>query len=83
MRELAASVQQNRKLPISLYGSIRSEDGRRITVTVTELSSDRCKLDSSEMLPVGAVVWLDVPGRKPISASVHWSMIGKSGLRFI
>jgi hypothetical protein len=83
MRGLAASVQQNRTLPISLYGSIRFGDGRRIADTVTVVSSDRCKLDSSEMLPVGAVVWLDVPGRKPISASVHWSMIGKSGLRFL
>jgi hypothetical protein len=83
MRGLATSVQQNRTLPITLYGSIRVGDGRRIAVTVTEISSDRCKLDTPEMLPVGAVVWLDVPGRKPISASVHWSVIGKSGLRFL
>ena len=66
-----------------LHGTLRLGDGQRLSVTVTGISADRCQVAVSEMLPVDAVVRLDVPGREPVHASVHWSIVGKSGLLFV
>ena len=68
---------------VLLYGSLRLGNGQRYPVTVTHISSDRCQVQLHDMLPLGAVVQLDVPGRDPVNASVHWTVIGKTGLLFI
>lgn len=69
--------------PVLLYGSLRLGDGQRLAVTITNVSPDGCKLDVSEMLPVGAVVELDVPDRMVMHANVRWSTQCRAGLQFV
>jgi hypothetical protein len=35
------------------------------------------------LLPIGAVVELDIPGHQVVSASIGWSTLSTAGLRFI
>ena len=64
-------------------GLLCLEDGQRLKVTITELDADACKLDVPEMLPVGAVVELDVPDRELAHACVRWSTHDRAGLQFV
>ena len=69
--------------PVLLYGSLRLGTGQRLPVTITELLSDGCRVDVPELLPVGAIVRLDIPGRIPAQASVQWSTHDRAGLHFV
>jgi len=70
-------------MPAYLSASVRFGDGKRVAATITDLSSDGCKISSRQMLPVGELVELMVPGRESFQASVRWSTVDKAGLKFI
>jgi hypothetical protein len=70
-------------MPVYLCGSLGLRDGRSLFVTITDLSSEGCKIRSTQMLPIGEIVRLEVPGRDTVRASVRWSMSGEAGLRFV
>lgn len=69
--------------PVFLYGSLRLGAGQRLPVTIIELCPDGCGLDVPELLPLGAIVRLEIPGRLPAQARVQWSTNDKAGLQFV
>ncbi len=69
--------------PMCLSASLIFQDGRSLSVTITQLSHLGCKLSTEEMLPVSEVVRIEVPGQEMPEARVHWSMFGKAGLLFL
>lgn len=68
---------------IYVSASVRLSDGRKISVVLTDASSDGCKVSCRQVLPIGEIVELAVPGRATIHASVRWWTPGNAGLQFI
>jgi hypothetical protein len=83
MRRMAGWVKRADRASVHLSGSLRFRNGQRHMVTITDVSPDGCKLFIGEMLPIGSVVLLDLPGQETVRASVRWSMVGKAGLLFL
>lgn len=58
-------------------------NGRKLPVTIIDLSPSGCKIRCLHMLPIGEVVQLEMPAFQPNAASIRWSLPGVAGLRFI
>jgi hypothetical protein len=83
MRRASRLIKSGHRAAVNLSGSVRFRDGARLPVTVTSLSQNGCKLQAAGLLPIGAVVDLDIPGHQLVSASIGWSTLSTAGLRFI
>lgn len=76
-------VKRADRAPVRLNGSIHLSNGRRVPVTVTDVSAEGCKVASNHMLPIGEIVQLAIQGRDMVPVSIRWTILGKAGLRFI
>jgi hypothetical protein len=83
VRRLVDWVKRQERVPVYLAGSVRLNDGKKLAVIITDLSSDGCKVQSRQMLPIGEIVELAVPGRVSLHASIRWSLAGETGLQYI
>lgn len=83
MRRVRRWSKKSNRPPADLCGTLTLQDGRALSITITDLSHLGCKLTTAEMLPVSEIVELEVPGRELARARVHWSMFGKAGLLFL
>ena len=83
MRRVQKWSKKSSKSPVDLCGRLTLQDGRALSITITDLSHLGCKLTTGEMLPVSEIVELEVAGRESARARVHWSMFGKAGLLFL
>jgi PilZ domain len=57
--------------------------GRKVAVTIIDMSKGGCKIRCLRILPIGEVVELEIPAFQPNLANVRWSLPGISGLPFI
>jgi hypothetical protein len=57
--------------------------GRKLPVTIIDMSQGGCKIRCLHCLPIGEIVQLVIPAFHPYAASIRWSLPGKAGLRFI
>jgi len=71
------------RMPVRLRGSLALSDGRIIPVIVAELSDSGCRVECTEVLPIGVPFQLEVAGRDRTCVSERWSTVGKAALVFI
>jgi hypothetical protein len=57
--------------------------GRKLPVTIVDMSGRGCKIRCFHILPIGEVVELEIPAFQPNIATIRWSLPGLAGLRFI
>jgi hypothetical protein len=53
-----------------------------MSVIITDISSDGCKLSCRKTLPIGEFIELSVPGCAIFKAQVRWWRSGEAGLFF-
>ena len=83
MRRMPGWISRADRKPVYLCGSLGLRDGRSLFVTLTDVSSEGCRIRTTQILPIGEVVRLEVPGRESVRASIRWSLSGEAGLRFV
>ena len=74
-------IDRAEREPASFPGIIELSHGRRLPVTITNVSIAGCQVACSETLPIGALIQLQV-GQEQLAADVRWASDGKAGLRF-
>ena len=57
--------------------------GRKLPVTIIDMSERGCKIRCLHILPIGEIVELVIPAFQPNIASVRWSLPGVTSLIFI
>jgi len=76
-------ISRDDRVPAGLCGSAQRADGSQISVTVSDLSRDGCRLDFvGEGLRIGEWVDLRTDGQEKVRGQVRWALLGSAGLRF-
>jgi hypothetical protein len=57
-------------------------EGKRLPVTITNISKDGCQVECLETLPIGQSVRIELAGNIETDACVRWALLGRAGLRF-
>ncbi|MGN6848027.1 MAG: PilZ domain-containing protein [Sphingomicrobium sp.] len=70
-------------MPVHLNASLHLSGGRKVPAVISDLSSDGCKISIRQMLEVGEIVELIVPGRDSFRARIRWATVKCAGLLFI
>jgi hypothetical protein len=63
---------------ILIYG-----EGKRIPVTITNISADGCQVEGADAVPIAENVRLELAGNISADATVRWAVMGRAGLRFV
>jgi hypothetical protein len=76
-------ISRDDRVPAGLCGSAQRADGSQISVTVSDLSRDGCRLDfNGDGLRIGEWVDLQADGQQKMRGQVRWALLGSAGLRF-
>ncbi len=78
---LPSWIDRDDRKPASIAGFLTVTDGRKIPVTITNLSSVGCRVECDETLPIAQTVRLNVRD-KSVDCHVRWALPGVAGLRF-
>ena len=82
MDRLPGWVERNRRETTAFPGIVVLAEGRRLPVTMTNISAEGCQVKCLEALPIGQTVRLELAGDIKAEASVRWAIPGRAGLRF-
>ena len=63
--------------------SLTDSDGGRITVMVTDISSEGCRLETDGSLAIGEHVVIDVPKYGSFAAQIRWALGNEAGAVFL
>ena len=66
----------------NLMAVIRRQKHANETIQIVDISVDGCGFRSRRPMPVGARLWLGLPGLETWAATVAWFEDGQGGLRF-
>ena len=76
-------MNESNSTPVRLRGSLALSDGRVIPVIVAELSDSGCRVECTEVLPIGVPFQLEIAGRNRTCVSARCSTVGKAAWVFI
>ena len=82
MDRLPGWIDRERREPTSYPAVVMLADGRRLAVTITNISHQGCQVQCKRTLPIGQSVKLELAGSIKANASVRWAVSGTAGLRF-
>ena len=66
----------------NMMAVVRQQKRPNETIHIVDISPEGCGFRSRWPMPIGARVWLGLPGLETWSATVAWFEDGKGGLRF-
>ncbi len=67
---------------VILRGTAVLSDSREVSVRLTNISREGCRVESGESLRIGERLHLRIEALDGIAAVVRWSLEGTAGLRF-
>jgi hypothetical protein len=67
------SSRKSRRVALDLGAGLRQRGGTGVSIQILDLSVDGFRASTHLNLPVGADVWLRLPGLEPYQARVAWS----------
>jgi PilZ domain len=82
-REQQDWIVRSARRNVSLTGAATRADGNSMRILVSDLSYQGCKIYSQNLLDVGEVLKVTVPGFGAINAQVRWTADEKAGLSFL
>ncbi|HZF42125.1 MAG TPA: PilZ domain-containing protein [Sphingomonadaceae bacterium] len=68
--------------PVSIQATLRRQGETKFNANVADLSESGFRVESHYLIPMGAQVWLTLPGLAAIPATVAWSSGNSLGCRF-
>jgi hypothetical protein len=66
----------------NMMAIVRQQKRPYETIHILDISPEGCGFRSRSPMPVGARVWLGLPGLETWAATIAWFEDGKGGLRF-
>jgi hypothetical protein len=85
-------MEPNRRMPgwigrrdreaVAIPGSVTLPGGRILPVTIRDLSSEGCRIECDETLPIAASVVVDF-GCSSARGHVRWALDGQAGLKLL
>ena len=76
-------IDRSERRPVRVTAIASLPDGGEISVRLTDISNEGCKLETDDHLPIGSRITLDLPRLGEITAQVRWSLPGRAGIRFV
>ena len=82
MDRLPGWIDRENRQATSYPAIVTLADGRRLAVTITNISHQGCQVECTETLPIGQAVGIELAGGINADGSVRWAVPGSAGLRF-
>ncbi len=67
----------------SVEAVVRRDDGRELSVRLTNLSDDGCRLETAADLTIGERLQITIPHKGDFPAQIRWSLQGSAGAQFV
>lgn len=68
---------------VAINAVVHRDDGSRQSVTLSNLSSDGCRIESDGDFRIGERLQIAVPGMGQLNAQIRWALPGSAGARFL
>jgi PilZ domain-containing protein len=68
---------------INVDATVLRADGARVTVKLTNLSDEGCRLETPELFRIGEHVSIALPRMGSVRAQVRWALPGVAGTQFV
>ncbi|HVL79054.1 MAG TPA: PilZ domain-containing protein [Sphingomicrobium sp.] len=75
-------VSRNDRQDARIDAVIHRTDGDKVTVTLTNLSYEGCRIEAGDTFRIGERVRIAIPRVGTIDAQVRWALDGKAGAQF-
>lgn len=75
-------IKRAPRFEVEYQGTILDEDGRELSVRVTDINKSGCRILSGETLPIGKKVLVRLPKLGDCSAQIRWSFGEDAGAAF-
>ncbi|HET7709152.1 MAG TPA: PilZ domain-containing protein [Sphingomicrobium sp.] len=81
MREPGFTPRNDRR-PVDLAALVHRDAGPPLSVLVTDLTDEGCRLSGEETLRIGEEIRVEIPHVGYLNAQVRWALDGEAGARF-
>jgi hypothetical protein len=81
-RRMQGWVSRNDRHDARIDAVVHRPEGEKVSVTLTNLSYEGCRIESDKMFRIGEHVRIAVPRVGTIDAQVRWSLEGSAGAQF-
>ena len=68
---------------VAIDAVVHWDDGRKVSVTLTNFSEEGCRIESDLHLRIGERLEIDVPRLGQMKAQVRWAFAGSAGVKFL
>jgi hypothetical protein len=68
---------------VNVDALVLRDDGGRVTVKLTNVSDEGCRLESDETFRIGEHVSIGLPRMGNVRAQVRWALPGSAGTQFL
>lgn len=68
---------------VDVEAAVLRDDGARVTVRLTNLTQEGCRLESSEQFRIGEHVSIAIARVGNLRAQVRWALPGSAGTQFV
>lgn len=83
MQRMHGWVGRKDRHPVAIDAVVSWDDGRRESVTLSNVSDDGCRIESDVEFRIGERFEIDVPRLGHMKAQVRWAFAGSAGARFL
>lgn len=80
--DVSGERRRGRRLRSNMMAIVRQRKRPNETIHIVDISPEGCGFRARWPMPIGARVWLGLPGLETWAAIVAWFEDGKGGLRF-
>jgi len=83
MQRMHGWVGRKDRHPVAIDAVVSWDDGRKESVTLSNVSADGCRIESDLDFRIGERLEIDVPRMGPMKAQVRWAFAGSAGAKFL
>ena len=76
-------VGRNDRNEIDVDALVLRDDGGRVTVKLTNLTAEGCRLETAELFRIGEHLSIAFPSIGNVRAQVRWALPGSAGTQFV
>jgi PilZ domain-containing protein len=76
-------VGRQDRFPVEVEAVVHRADGTDLSVVVSNISDEGCRLEGAEIFTIGERLTIAIPRIGTVRAQVRWALAGSAGAKFI
>ncbi len=83
MERMHGWVGRQDRFPVEVEAVVHRADGTDLSVVVSNISDEGCRLEGAEIFTIGERLTIAIPRIGTVRAQVRWALAGSAGAKFI